>query len=829
MKLQSVLKSATSVLAVGLASFSTAAYAQSTGSIDFESSEIIVTGSYIRDVEGIVIPDTPKAKQVLESEAILKQRPGQTINDTVNLIPGVSFQNNDPWGSSGGTFTIRGFSDDRISQTLDGLPLNDSGNYALYTNQQVDPEILEQVNVNLGVTDIDSPTASATGGTINLRTKVPEDEFKITASISYGNILASGSGDRPYIRGFGMFDTGDLTGMGTKAFLSASYVRYDAPFNNQGIVDKQQYNGRVFQEIGSNGDFISVAGHYNENRNNFFGSFSLSGFPTNKDDRFYEINYPCNNDTFSPGTEVRYSDSSGCGAEFDRRYNPSNTGNIRGSSRFTLMDGLVLTIDPSYQYVKANGGGPEDLREGFFNINGVPHTGFLSGGYYYGRDLNGDGDLLDRVAGNDPSQTITNRYGVISNLVWDLSPEHRFRLAYTWDRARHRQTGETALQQPNGEPQDVFPVNIPLITSEGYELNKRDRLSYAILHQVSGEYRGSFLEDRLTAVLGVRAPFFTRRLDQRCYTTSSAGFLDCIPDVAVADYEAANPYSFNPATGRVTGAAPPQKRTYKYDKILPNVGFTYDFTPAASIFANYAKGLSVPGTDPLYDSLYFPDVESARPVPETTDSFDLGVRFRTGNIQAQLAGWYTKYKNRLASAYDPILDDTIFRNLGSVDKYGIDGSVAWRPNENAFLYVFGSWYESDIKDDILTDNDGVIPTGGKNESGAPQFTLGARGELTFGGFNAGLQAKYTGKRYINDANLVIEPFGRTVDGYTLVDFDLRYVLAESPMGGDVAVQLNVTNLFDKFFVAGFDGSLDSSPFVQIGSPRAFSIALVFGY
>ena len=35
--------------------------------------------------------------------------PGQTILDTINLVPGVSFQNNDPYGSAGGTLTIRGF------------------------------------------------------------------------------------------------------------------------------------------------------------------------------------------------------------------------------------------------------------------------------------------------------------------------------------------------------------------------------------------------------------------------------------------------------------------------------------------------------------------------------------------------------------------------------------------------------------------------------------------------------------------------------------------------------------------------------------------------
>src|SRR3546814_18768556 len=82
------------------------------------------------------------------------------------------------------------------------------------------------------------------------------------------------------------------------------------------------------------------------------------------------------------------------------------------------------------------------------------------------------------------------------------------RRAYTWDRARHRQTGSTNLLQLNGEPIDVFPINNPLETVDGFVLNKRDRLSYAILHQVSGEYRGEFGD--LTAVLGVRAPFFTR-------------------------------------------------------------------------------------------------------------------------------------------------------------------------------------------------------------------------------------------------------------------------------------------------------------------------------
>lgn len=833
---------ATSV--VGLSAVAaTPAFAQSTGSVDFEENDevIVVTGARFDGVGGVEVPDTPKAKQVLNEEIIRRQRPGQTVNDIVNLVPGVSFQNNDPWGSSGGSFTIRGFSSDRISQTLDGLPLNDSGNYALYTNQQVDPEVLESVNVNLGVTDVDSPTASAVGGTINIRTREPSNDFKITATMTGGTTLPEGDDigrSRAYMRAFGMVDTGDLTGSGTKAFVSYSYTRYNNPFNNYGKVDKNQVNGRIWQDLGDNGDFVSVSGHYNENRNNFFGSFRLDSFPETKEDRFYITSnglgvqdYPCSlpdGTSFGGGgvngDSETYSDSgfSGdCGATFERRYNPSNTGNIRGASRFSFSDSLILTVDPSYQYVKANGGGVEDLREGFRNVGGVDYTGFIGGGYYFGRDLNGDGDLLDSIAGTDPSHTETNRYGVIASLAYEVSPEHRVRLAYTWDRARHRQTGSTTFLLPNGEPADVFPINDPLQTSDGFVLNKRDRLSYAILHQVSGEYRGEFGD--LTAVLGLRAPFFKRELNQNCFTTTpdaGRGFIDCLGTQDTTAYEAANP-----------NYAPPQSRTYKYDEILPNVGFTYALGDA-SIFGNYAKGLSVPGTDPLYASLYFPaDTPGVQPVPETTDSFDLGLRFQSGQIQAQLAGYYTMYENRLATAYDPIQDTVIFRNLGRVDKYGVDGSVAWRPNSNALLYVFGSITESEIKNDLVGDSE-TIELGGKRESGAPLWSVGARGQLSFGSVEVGAQVKHTGERYVNDEN--VAPTGldfAKVDGYTLVDLDVRWNIGETPFGDDAAIQLNVTNLFDEFYVGGFGGSLDrgSLPFVQIGPPRAASLSLIFGF
>ncbi|MGI8611442.1 MAG: TonB-dependent receptor [Sphingomicrobium sp.] len=861
------------------------ALAQSTGSVDFETETIVVTGTRVREVGGIQAPDTTKPKAVLTQEIIARQNPGQTILDTVNMVPGVSFQNNDAYGSSGGTLTIRGFDSSRISLTFDGIPLNDSGNYAIYSNQQLDPELIDQVNVNLGTTDVDSPTASAVGGTVNYRTLVPTTDMNFRGMISLG--------EYDFRRFFGVWNLGSVGPWGTRAFIAASKADNRNPFNNYGKVDKKQFNGRIWQPIGTAGDFVAISTNYNELRNNFFGSVTLrndrdvpSGFPQDRDERKYKINYPCSVDTPQAGV---VDQTNSCGTEFDRRYNPANTGNIRGASRFSITDAITLTVDPSYQYVKANGGGTVRGREGFRVIDGVQYTGFIGGQYYFGRDLNEDGDVRDtcsrtgascsssNLAGVTllaPSQTRTHRYGVVAGLRWDLNPAHSIRVSYTHDNANHRQTGQVGFLKSNAEPVDVFAVNDPIRDARGNVVQKRDRQSYAILNQIAGEWRGEF--GALTVNAGVRAPFFKRDLENYCFTTSASGFLDCFG--GDDELEAAYAAEFPNLQG-------PQRRVLKYNKALPNLGAVYDVTDNISAFASYAKGLSVPGTDSLYDAFFFPaDTEQAKPDPETTDTFDSGLRYRSSKIQAQAGVWYTKFTNRLASAYDPELDQTVFRNLGRVNKWGFDGSVAWAPIRELTLYTFGSWNRAKIKENLQIeggegfDCDSADPstisglrncafTKGNREAGTPKYTFGGSVLGKFGPVDFGVTAKRTGPRYVYDTNRAVftgdvdclngvpapgctadssrlnpaspvtQIFGAKAPAYWLVHLDARYNLRSVGLP-HTYLQLNVYNLFDKLYVGGFGGGLNQGvnaagfyanpPFVQIGAPRTISVSLNLG-
>jgi iron complex outermembrane recepter protein len=856
--------------------FPATAWAQSSGTVDFEDEDaIIITGTVSRDVIGVEAPDTSKTRQVLNDEFIQHQTPGQSVNDIINNMPAVSFQNNDPYGSAGGTLNIRGFDSTRISQTFDGVPLNDSGNYALYSNQQLDPELIEEVNVSLGSTDVDSPTAAATGSTVNYRTRRPFEDFRVR--------LQGSVGEYDFFRIFGAIDSGAFGPFDTRAFVAASMAQNDNVFNNRGQIYKQQYNGRIFQPIGSNGDFVSIAGHYNQNRNNFFGSVSLredrptttvvpNRFPLTEDERFYVIaRCQVNTEARAGVADV----ANGCGSTFDERYNPSNTGNIRLASRFTLADNLTLSVDPSYQYVKANGGGTVVGQEGLRDVNPtggtlspnlcatgpIPanascQTGYIGGTPYFGRDLNGDGDRLDTIRVVAPSQTQTHRYGLISSLRYDINDDHSVRLAYSFDRARHRQTGEVGRLQVNGEPFDYFPVNNPLADANGNILQKRDRLSFAILHQIAGEYRGEFIDNRLVVNLGVRAPFFTRDLTNYCATTSVTGFIECFGtnSAGLAAFTANNP-TVNTGAGGVQPLQGPQTRVLKYDGILPNVGAVFDLSSQFSVFANYSRGLQVPGTDNLYNSFFFPaSTPEAQPRAETTDNVDTGLRFRSGNIIAQGSVWFTRFQDRLASSYDPDLDRTVYRNLGTVDKYGIDGYVAWEAIPQLQLYVYGSYLWSEIKDNVqvgggagvdcttvTTPSANCAITAGRREGGAPVYTWGARAQGQLGPIEVGVQFKRTGPRYVNDVNLPIVQtvngvantvvYGARTPAYNLVDVDVRVPLEWAGFNDQTYLQFNVTNLFDTLYVGGFTSNLlnNTVPFAQIGAPRAISGTLVVGF
>ncbi|RZJ43224.1 MAG: TonB-dependent receptor, partial [Brevundimonas sp.] len=695
---------------------------------------------------------------------------------------------------------------------------------------QLDPELIERASVNTGTTDVDSPTASATGGTINYVTRRPAADFGGWGQVS--------GGSNDYLRFMGLVDTGEVGPWGTSAWFAASQQKYDK-YKGQGDLEKTQYNFRIYQPLADNGDFVALSGHYNENRNfSYYGpsliSFNADGSvaaPEEVTTSPFGWNVDYNPTYVAPTVRAGVADvDTNSTAYYGLRINPSDTGNVRLNSRFTLAPGLVLTVDPSVQYTQANGGTQQAVLS---ETDGLLRGNNATGGV----DLNGDGDTLDRVRVMTPSNTNTIRYGVNSSLIWDLNDTNQFRIAYTGDYGRHRQTGAYGnidFSDPsNPRFADDFggldDKDNRIVNLDGFYLRSRDRLSYATLNQVAVEYRGSFLNDALKVNLGVRAPFFKRELNQYCYSQNASSNVRCTTEVPNATLANGN------VTFAATGATQyiaPYERTLKYDDILPNVGASYTFGDS-TVYASYAESLSAPRTDSLYSVVRLADGSIGNPgvEPETTQTFDLGYRFQLPTLIASAAVWHTDYDNRIVSSYDQDLGFNVDRNVGAVESYGFDGSIGWEPTDKLSIFASASFLESEIQDNININAVLVAMTKGKEVVETPNETFGLRIAYDFNEvFSAALQGKYVGERWVTDVN------DQKVDAYTTVDFDARFDFAPFGLEGTY-MQFNVINVFDENYYGSLGTTTSSTigqpgfsrPFANIGAPRTVMASLRYSF
>jgi iron complex outermembrane recepter protein len=782
-------------LLVGLMSFSTPVFAQSTGT---EQTEVVVvTAARARSTGGLIEAEkTPKTRSNVTAEYIASQAIGQTVFQNLNLVPGLNFVNNDPYGSSGGNVRLRGFDGPRVSLTIDGVPLNDTGNYAIFTNQQLDGEYIQRTTVNTGTTDVDSPSASATGGTINLRMRRPDAEFGVRGTASIGSYN--------FRRGLVSIDSGEIGPWGTTAFAGISGQKYDK-FKGPGDLEKIQFNARIYQPLRDN-DFLSVSFHFNRNRNAFYRNANLAtwDFYGRKFDnldvctRAGPVAGTAQNDgaTLVPtsGAFLSANDNplnpASCTNYFGLRINPSDTGNIRVGSSFELAKGLRLTVDPTYQYVLANGGGTTVTNENDRRLRGPGLVLSGTGAIASGVDLNGDGDVLDAVRLYTPNTTNTNRVGLNSSLIWDINDTNRLRLAYTFDYGRHRQTGEFTRLSASGDPLNVFGGRDgPKVFGVDQSfLRGRDRASIAQLNQIAIDYNGRFFDEKLRLNLGVRAPYFERELDQRCFSQNGSSNVLCTTETPNATLASGN-VTFA-STGIVQYIAP-YKATRKYDAILPNIGISYQFTDSQSIYGSYAEGFSAPRTDNLYTVLRSTtnsSILSSSAVPETTQTFDLGYRFQTPILIASAAAWFTKYENRIVSAFDDNLGISVDRNVGSVDLQGFDVELGWRITENWNLNASASFNDSELKGNVPLSLTTALPTSGKKLVETPDTTYALRVQYAKDGFVFGAQGKYVSKRFSTDVN------DEFVPEYTVVDLDVSYDLAK--LGAkDTLLQFNIINVF----------------------------------
>ena len=781
----------------------TGAYAQSTAS---QVAEVVVTTNKPQPVGGVSIqPQVAKDQSVVTSQFIATQVGSENAAQLINMLPGVSYSTEDPTGLLSSDLRIHGFDGAHISVTIDGTPVNDTGNYAVYPGEYIPAEGTDRITVNMGGNEVDSPSASALGATVNIVSKMPSTTPGFQGSVSGGSY--------DYLRGYAEVDTGTFTPWGAKAWFSANYADADK-YKGAGALKREGADFRIYQPIRDT-DFISVAGTWVSERSNFYYDATTNGAQPNY--ATYGRNLDYNTawvvptavnggvDAVASGPSSNIAYAQGNDSNFWALHpNPVDFGDLRVQSRWDLSHNFTLTVDPYFFYTLANGGGATALSEK------DPRLAGRSGGAGC-VDLNGDGDCLDSVLVYTPSNTQTDRYGVNASLLWDPDQHNHFQVSYTHDYGNHRQTGAYGLiNQQTGFSQTYFGGidGQGIYGADGVAIRKRDRFSIAELNQFSFNYIGRWFDDRFHVNLGVRQADFTRHLNQYCYEVSGANdFCDSVnPSLVQTAYNAdltANRSAGASAaalasllgTGVTTGPGGlpnfrfPFAQTYHFDKPLPNAGASWNFNPSNQIYVSYSEGFSAPQTDDLYTSS--PELVQ----PETTDNFAGGYRYQNSRFTLTASGWGAIWHNHIVRSYDPN-DPTlsIDRNVGQVTLYGLDLDASWHPIEPLMLYASATVEHSQLDSNYtVTSTTGLslaLPVKGKELVLTPDEMFTARVQYAIGPFKVGVDGKYTGQRYSDDIN---SEAGR-MPGFTVMDIDAELVVPGT--GGHTIFQLNADNVLN---------------------------------
>jgi iron complex outermembrane receptor protein len=174
----------------------------------------------------------------------------------IENLPGVNFQAADPYGAYEWStrITIRGFNQNRLGFTLDGVPLGDMtyGNHnGLHVSRAVPTELVDRVTLSQGTGTLATASASNLGGSIEFFTADPTEEFSIDAAHSIGTDEAR--------RTFARVDTGEL-GTGTRVLLAAAGGSTEK-WKGAGEQELRTINMKLVQPVGA-GRFTA---YYNNN------------------------------------------------------------------------------------------------------------------------------------------------------------------------------------------------------------------------------------------------------------------------------------------------------------------------------------------------------------------------------------------------------------------------------------------------------------------------------------------------------------------------------------------------------------------------------------
>jgi iron complex outermembrane receptor protein len=214
-----------------------------------QAQEAVPASAEQGKMEVVTIFGQGQTRQVqnISRDDLVKVVPGTSPLKTLEKLPGVSFQSADPFGAYEWStrFSIRGFNQNQLGFTLDGVPLGDmsyGANNGLHVSRAIISENIGRVSVSQGAGSLATASTSNLGGTVQFFTLDPSD----TRGLTLGQTFGSDNTSRTFVR----LDSGKFES-GTKLYLSALRQRAEKS-KGWGPQNQDQFNVKVVHSFGDN-------------------------------------------------------------------------------------------------------------------------------------------------------------------------------------------------------------------------------------------------------------------------------------------------------------------------------------------------------------------------------------------------------------------------------------------------------------------------------------------------------------------------------------------------------------------------------------------------
>lgn len=690
------------------------------------------------------IQDAPKAVSTVTRDAIIKAAPGINFTQAIDSIPGVTASTDDYTGLNDGNASIRGFSLDEIGVTVNGAPINDSGNYKIYATEYGDSENMGDVTVQQGFPDNGTPISGAAGGSIAWVTVDPSHKAGLDVSQS--------AGGNSYHRTFVRLNTGD-TGP-VRSWLSYSNNETNL-WRGRGKSKVTKVDEKTLWQID---DKNSIAFSLQYNRLVKTNYESLTKAQADAD---YKQSYLS---TYTPGsTSSNY---------YALHQNPFRNYLASLDGEFTLSDSLRLSVVPYFQYGYGGSGSGSTFTE----------NARATGNYYRSvpYDLNRDGQIGGTQLVNSYSYSITYRPGIIAKFNQDLSDNNSLEYGVWAERPRQQQ-GQVFV------PVD-YTTGVPIDTWA----RKSSRISYP-----DGTAQKSY--SQYTTTTNEKA-FITDNWNptDKLTLTGSLAYVWSKRDGEVAEY----PGSIGAinAAGKVTvtatnvgyGASPVDT----FHKWTPTVGAKYQLNEENQLYFGLGKTFRAPINGAvLSNALYGYGTAEAGALtnkPESSTSADLGWRYYGERASLSVDAFAANFNNKQVSGYDEATGLSVYTQLGKVHNRGMSAEGSFKFDPNWSVYANYTYLQSRMEDNLDSLGNGIYYTRGKTLLNAPRNSGYVELSYKNGPFWAGLNAKYQGQIFGDWSNT------ERVGGYTTLNLNAGWDFPDfSPSFRKPYIKINVFNLADR--------------------------------